>query len=72
MVDVAQYTNEVKRDSEHLVIIQKARVRRRRYEVYSSHTIISQLFQCKILSDFNHFKSIMTGKDCRFKSTKWK
>lgn len=27
MVDVAQYTNEVKRDSEHLVVIQKVRVR---------------------------------------------
>lgn len=26
MVDVAQYINEVKRDSEHMVIIQKARV----------------------------------------------
>lgn len=26
MVDVAQYTNEVKRDSEHLVVIQKVRV----------------------------------------------
>ncbi len=28
MVDVAQYTNEVKRDSEHLVVIQKVKVRR--------------------------------------------
>lgn len=27
MVDVAQYTNEVKRDSEHLVVIQKVKVR---------------------------------------------
>lgn len=26
MVDVAQYTNEVKRDSEHLVVIQKVKV----------------------------------------------
>lgn len=26
MVDVAQFTNEVKRDSEHLVVIQKVRV----------------------------------------------
>lgn len=26
MVDVAQYTNEVKRDSEHLVVIRKVRV----------------------------------------------
>lgn len=26
MIDVAQYTNEVKRDSEHLVVIQKVRV----------------------------------------------
>lgn len=31
MVDVAQYTNEVKRDSEHLVVIQKVRVSRRAY-----------------------------------------
>lgn len=27
MVDVAQYTNEVKRDSEHLVVLQKVKVR---------------------------------------------
>lgn len=30
MVDVAQFTNEVKRDSEHLVVIQKVRVSFRR------------------------------------------
>lgn len=27
MVDVAQFTNEVKRDSEHLVVIQKVKVK---------------------------------------------
>lgn len=26
MVDVAQYSNEVKRDSEHLIVIQKVKV----------------------------------------------
>lgn len=38
MVDVAQYTNEVKRDSEHLGVIQKVKVWNDQHALQLNHT----------------------------------
>lgn len=48
MVDVAQYTNEVKRDSEHLVVIQKVKVCWTKFYSNKSN-FVSRIFQVSIL-----------------------